>query len=424
MAGEEHGRGGRSVFTAARVTRGFNAAPQWAEESYGGGCARGPDGNGERGGVHFDPALLWTFQPEQPLSFAVHPLNPGVRDAITACTARREGCALLSAHGGVLRLSGYGHLRLREAVDRPLLARLRLPWPAAAVSCGANHCVALRRGGGAVCGWDWDHADPREVRGLPPADPVALLSAGQGSVIAVTEGDEAYGWGSNAHGELAIGPRGISPWPVPAPVRIAALSGCGLRRLACGCLRAVAETRCGTLLGWGYIRGRTEPLPVRLRPAAGRIAGPLNGLAAGLVVAAVDSAGQLWCLWDSEEHFMRVALTSALHPTRGAPCATVCVARLDVVALAADGHLWHCGRGAPGRCITAAYPQLPLGLLPCGGSAASHAVLVPDPSCGPARCRLLLLAAGRLDLLPGGHMRRLALVPFLVFEDFIFGEQL
>eukprot|EP01062_Namystynia_karyoxenos_P017715 TRINITY_DN16557_c0_g1_i3.p1 TRINITY_DN16557_c0_g1~~TRINITY_DN16557_c0_g1_i3.p1 ORF type:complete len:467 (+),score=76.75 TRINITY_DN16557_c0_g1_i3:76-1401(+) len=344
--------------------------------------------------------------------------------------------ALLTARGRVVCFGknecgqlGVGHLNACEG-----LTVARLPWPAAMVRCGGPMTGAVRRGRRAVCSWgqglprclgrSGDSCTPADVQGLPPGDPISLFDAGFTAAIVITQSDKAYGWGCNADGELALGSDSRYE---PVPRHIAALSGLGLRRLACGNMMAVAETRSGQILGWGMLDEDegNEPSPVPLQSSAGCPTYPLRGLAAGCeAVAAADAAGRLWIMWGSAEfdsaalpsteRVVRAAVGDDWRPGVGA----------FVVAATAEGRLWECRRSDPCRSITAAHPQLPLGLLPCAGVAASHILLIRDLSCGPRRCVLFLLAAERRGLLPGGQMRRAALVPFFIDEDFIFEEPL
>eukprot|EP01062_Namystynia_karyoxenos_P033994 TRINITY_DN24936_c0_g1_i2.p1 TRINITY_DN24936_c0_g1~~TRINITY_DN24936_c0_g1_i2.p1 ORF type:complete len:364 (+),score=52.79 TRINITY_DN24936_c0_g1_i2:26-1093(+) len=202
------------------------------------------------------------------------------------CSVGSFTAALLSAEGEVLCQGGNNNLgqlgvgdRLPHAASSPAL----LPWPAAAVCCGAGFCVALSRGGDAVCSWGWGLAEdskdggncvPDEVPGLPLGDPVVLLRAGLRFAIAVTKSGEAYGWGRCGHGQLALPPVAREE---PLPVRIPLLSGRWLRRLACGAYCAFAETGGGELLGWGCHRSKVPQPPTPLQPSAGSIAFPLQG---------------------------------------------------------------------------------------------------------------------------------------------------
>eukprot|EP01062_Namystynia_karyoxenos_P008894 TRINITY_DN13144_c0_g1_i1.p1 TRINITY_DN13144_c0_g1~~TRINITY_DN13144_c0_g1_i1.p1 ORF type:complete len:570 (+),score=67.72 TRINITY_DN13144_c0_g1_i1:70-1779(+) len=333
------------------------------------------------------------------------------------CSARSFYTAMVSA-SGVVYSSPDDHL-----------AELDLPWPAAAVRSADDHTVAVARGGAAVCCWgkmlgdDAACSPPTEVQGLPEGDPVVLFDAGDQFVVVVTRSDEVYGWGRFHWDAVAGGGSSV----LLTPERIAALSGLGLRRLACGgrfpC-GVVAETRDGRLLWWGMdvkvLRQPPQPLPSR----TGRVVFPLRCLAASLDAAAVaDAAGRVRILWHGTAELLSAGLPPAERFVRVAVADGIVDTVVDcVVALTAEGCLWDCRKGSPSRSITAANPSLPRGLLPCGGQYYKI-VLFPDSAqrcTAVLRCRLLLLAAGRRDLLPGGQMPGDALVPFLVDEGWVF----
>eukprot|EP01062_Namystynia_karyoxenos_P021656 TRINITY_DN18255_c0_g1_i7.p2 TRINITY_DN18255_c0_g1~~TRINITY_DN18255_c0_g1_i7.p2 ORF type:complete len:393 (+),score=70.55 TRINITY_DN18255_c0_g1_i7:123-1301(+) len=338
--------------------------------------------------------------------------EPEARAVVPAPELAEHGpplcCSESCSYTALLTARGVMHCAAHDPADPDLALPAPLPWPAAAVSCGHRFGVALRRGGLGVCSWGWrsggrlgrDGGDgtPREVAGLPAGERVALLEAGGSFAMAVTSRGEAYGWGSNRFGALATGSLGVvRPEVLPVPRRIAALSDRGLRRLACGGVLAVAETLGGELLGWGALPGGKTPIPVPLPSAAGRIAFPLRSLAAGRGAAgAADAAGRLWVLWQGDDRVLvQAQLPAGERVARAATCYGSGYG--VVVALTAQGRLWDCRKTCPCRCITAAHPQLPLGLLPCGGPWAPRVTLIPDPSCGlqqrAARCKHLLLAA-------------------------------
>eukprot|EP01062_Namystynia_karyoxenos_P054235 TRINITY_DN44505_c0_g1_i1.p1 TRINITY_DN44505_c0_g1~~TRINITY_DN44505_c0_g1_i1.p1 ORF type:complete len:396 (+),score=89.83 TRINITY_DN44505_c0_g1_i1:77-1189(+) len=323
-----------------------------------------------------------------------------------------------SSSGGRLGVSSGGAPELRSAAPC-------LPWAASAVSAGFGFTVALRRGGGGVCSWGCadngrlgrggDGAEPVEVCGLPRRDSVTLLSAGDAFVIAVTAAGEAYGWGADDCGQLGRGSCG--GWQAE-PVRLAPLCARGIRRLACGAAFAVAETH-EELLWWGSRGEEGQAEPAQL--SVGAVVFPLRCMAAGVAhAAAVDACGAVWLLPRGElAGPVRVALPGEERAVRvAAACSRF--GQSATVILTERGTLFACAKPASCRNISAAHPELPLGLLPHGGSSARRVLLVPDPSCGKERLRMLLLAAERRPLLPRGEMRRIALVPFLVDEDYIF----
>eukprot|EP01062_Namystynia_karyoxenos_P040320 TRINITY_DN29418_c0_g1_i1.p1 TRINITY_DN29418_c0_g1~~TRINITY_DN29418_c0_g1_i1.p1 ORF type:complete len:405 (+),score=69.81 TRINITY_DN29418_c0_g1_i1:81-1217(+) len=178
-----------------------------------------------------------------------------------------------------------------------------LPWPAAAVSCGRGgalcnkpaNCfaVALSRGCGAVCEWplgaecssDGVAAVPEEVRGLPAGDPAVAFQAGTEVTGALTAIGLAYGWGRCfGRCEASVG----------TAVRIAELSGCGIRRFACGWAAVCAETREGELL---YLRlprvARAGSSLVRIGAAGAAF--PLRHIPIWRnFTDIVDAAGAIW----------------------------------------------------------------------------------------------------------------------------------
>eukprot|EP01062_Namystynia_karyoxenos_P013780 TRINITY_DN14952_c0_g1_i4.p1 TRINITY_DN14952_c0_g1~~TRINITY_DN14952_c0_g1_i4.p1 ORF type:complete len:305 (+),score=53.75 TRINITY_DN14952_c0_g1_i4:600-1514(+) len=272
---------------------------------------------------------------------------------------------------------------------------------------------------------------PADVLGLPADDPIVLLEAGMCGVVAVTASGLALGWGWCFIGGISRFEDG------PGAVRIAALSGCRLRSLACGFALTVAETESGALLcwSWGDEDAAQPPLPA----VDGNIF-PLRCLvAADWHFAYADAVGRVWhqrwmptrsltfhaaggaaagsrsCLrfpWLAElpeqQRAVRVATTGQAQQV--APV---------VVALTECGELWECSELGPCRSISAAQPELPRGLLPYGGPAARRILLVQDSSGGKARLVLFARIAMRIGV-PSDPVREL-LPPFVVHEAYITG---
>eukprot|EP01062_Namystynia_karyoxenos_P004968 TRINITY_DN11753_c1_g1_i2.p1 TRINITY_DN11753_c1_g1~~TRINITY_DN11753_c1_g1_i2.p1 ORF type:complete len:393 (+),score=49.38 TRINITY_DN11753_c1_g1_i2:100-1278(+) len=342
-----------------------------------------------------------------------------------------DHAAVLSRSGEVLCVGDNSQGQLGDGTQEPRygLVPAALPWAAGGVSCGWRFVAALAKGGGAVCSWGWAEGGrlgrggagcrPRVLDGLPSKDPVVTLETGYAHVFVVTASGEAFGWGCNSCGELALGPGAGGGHA--APVRVAALCGRGVRRIACGDSFSVAETAAGELLAWGRLgtvsAPRNETLPVALPTAA--VAFPLRSLAAGGGHAALaDAAGALWELRPPREAPARAALPVGERVVRVAAAGQF--RGQLTVALTAGGRLWDCSSPVVCRSIDTACPDLPRGLVPYGGVAADRVVFVPDSSCGSWRLRLLLLAADRLRLLPGDRfMRRSALCPLLVAEEYL-----
>eukprot|EP01062_Namystynia_karyoxenos_P005701 TRINITY_DN11971_c0_g1_i3.p1 TRINITY_DN11971_c0_g1~~TRINITY_DN11971_c0_g1_i3.p1 ORF type:complete len:470 (+),score=47.74 TRINITY_DN11971_c0_g1_i3:75-1412(+) len=357
---------------------------------------------------------------------------------VVDCCVAPFGVVLLTAGGEVLCHMGdcEGPLGVGDSAPRGGLRVVRFPWPAAAVCCDFDpvRFVAFRDGGTEVCslrprdadgvGRSGDHDLPAMVEGLPRGDPVKLLVAGGRGTIVITQSDEAYGWcvGRSEAIQGAFYGRIMGRIHLSDRVsRLPPLCGYRLKRLSWGDGFLLGETREGQLLAFGCVPLRSWPgtHPELLRPLAGHLAFPLRSIAAaGRAAAVADAAGQLWCMW-LEQQLARQALPPASSVVRAA----VAGGQMQPFAVAVTvwGLLWECRPDAPCRSIA---PLQPLGstLLPYGGDAQT-VVLIPDLSCGLPRCRLLFLIAGRCGLLPGGLMRRVALAPFLVYDDWICSEQ-
>eukprot|EP01062_Namystynia_karyoxenos_P020998 TRINITY_DN17962_c0_g1_i2.p1 TRINITY_DN17962_c0_g1~~TRINITY_DN17962_c0_g1_i2.p1 ORF type:complete len:430 (+),score=62.50 TRINITY_DN17962_c0_g1_i2:65-1291(+) len=394
-----HGRGG--VLATALAGEG-------ADHAKGGGYGKG---GGRDGGRELADAAAAAGAPPGRSVAALSaicsydPRDGAVREApelatnrpIVDCCEGVDHTMLLTAGGKVLCAgsNNFGQCGVGGRDRRCGLSAVLLPWPAASVCGGSHSSIALRRGGAAVCCWGFCirgecgsySPEPSIVEGLPRGDPVTLLAASGVAGIAVTQSDAVYGWGSI--GELGCGRHRDDK----SAVRLPLLCGLGFKRLACGNGGGLAEARRGIAAGPGS-------------------------------AVAVDAVGQLWCLWPRQE-LDHAALPPSERIVRAAvACEPISGEHPYAVALTAEGHLYECRPGAPCRSIAPA-ARLPLAkvLLPCGGPCARRIVLVSDPSCGLLRCRLLLLIAGRSELLPGGEMRRVALIPFLVDEDWIFEQQ-
>eukprot|EP01062_Namystynia_karyoxenos_P072227 TRINITY_DN681_c0_g2_i1.p2 TRINITY_DN681_c0_g2~~TRINITY_DN681_c0_g2_i1.p2 ORF type:complete len:443 (+),score=106.07 TRINITY_DN681_c0_g2_i1:79-1407(+) len=345
------------------------------------------------------------------------------------CSVGWGHAAFVAAQGTVLCAgeNEEGQLGVGDDLPRVGFTAPRLPWPAAAVRCGGAFCVALRRGGAAVCSWGdrdrigrgGDSARPAEVPGLPAGDPVVLLEAGYHSVIAVTASGAAYGWGMGVSSRIVA--VGVSAYE-EAPVRIAELSGRRLRRLACGCTSSLAETEEGELLLWGGLAPHLRAVP------ADGVAFPLRCMACCSVAtpfALADAAGRVWTVEEWDHHvgmpYRPVKVERAALP-EGRRAVRVATARDEIiVVLTVCGELWDCGDLRNCRRIGAQLPAPPRGLLPCGGADSDRVLLLPDPSCGRARLRLFARVAVRLGL-PTDPLRA-ALVPYAVDGCYVTGPE-
>eukprot|EP01062_Namystynia_karyoxenos_P002606 TRINITY_DN10917_c0_g3_i1.p1 TRINITY_DN10917_c0_g3~~TRINITY_DN10917_c0_g3_i1.p1 ORF type:complete len:632 (+),score=114.54 TRINITY_DN10917_c0_g3_i1:85-1980(+) len=423
----EHGAEGAAARGAGQQVPERGAASDSQSEK------RDVSNSGPRGREPPEPRVL--RQLELPNNIFLHDWPPEVFSCPELVGLPLQHCSVGRIHYAILKLSGdvfcSGLNELGQLGCSPcsspgcqgVMHCARLPWPAAAVSCGNDFSVALSRDGRAVCGWGWNMngelADgttgtaraPVLVKGLPPDEALFLLQAGCSFVIAITRAGDALGWGCNDFMQLATPNR---PGKVTLPMRIAALRGRGLCRVACGKYFAVAETRAGKLLIWGSWGRRGKVMPERLRASSGRVTFPLRSLAAsGNTAGAVDAEHQLWCLWEHGEHLVRIPLPAG--------AVRVAAAGPSVVALTADGKLWLACEKFHGSCrhIDSELLHSPLMQIPFGGAMADQIIILPETSCGNLRLRLFMLAAGRRGLLPGGQMPRAALVPFIVDEDLI-----
>eukprot|EP01062_Namystynia_karyoxenos_P013176 TRINITY_DN14748_c0_g1_i2.p1 TRINITY_DN14748_c0_g1~~TRINITY_DN14748_c0_g1_i2.p1 ORF type:complete len:446 (+),score=69.43 TRINITY_DN14748_c0_g1_i2:77-1339(+) len=318
-----------------------------------------------------------------------------------------------------------------------------LHW-AASVQCGMKHTVLLRPNG-EVCSWghssvlgrDGDPPAPAKVLGLPP---VAAVFPGLGCTIVLTRDDGAYAFGDNA---LSL-PPDTDPG---GPVRIAALSGRRLRRIAFAPLLGVAEAG-QQLLWWAFGNQTARTLNVQL-PAPLRcgdeVAFPLRSLAAGIEPAsasapdpklvhavAADAQGALWfCTADVASRACSPPRRAALGAERVVKVVaaggtsffvtasrTLRIRRTCIVALTEAGELWDVSDPAACRSISARLPPRQ-GLVPCGGVVARRVVLVPDHCGGRRRLTLFARLSIRLEI-PGDPVREV-LAPLVVHGDYITG---
>eukprot|EP01062_Namystynia_karyoxenos_P072633 TRINITY_DN6895_c0_g1_i1.p1 TRINITY_DN6895_c0_g1~~TRINITY_DN6895_c0_g1_i1.p1 ORF type:complete len:461 (+),score=66.08 TRINITY_DN6895_c0_g1_i1:82-1464(+) len=257
----------------------------------------------------------------------------------------------------------------------------KMPWPAEKVSCGHRFSVALERGGGAVCTWGrptghrlgrpthrpLSHCVPGEIASFSAGGERSAVdvAAGTSFVIVLTALGRVFGWGSNGNAELGLGARGPHE---PHPKLIPALSNQGIKRIACGDSHGVAEAQ-GRLLAWGSGFG-IRLQQVAPMPDAG-MRYPFRSLAAaGRCSFLADAIGQLW-LWQGGQHDVHQISLPGEEWAVHVACGT------DMhIALSEAGRLWDCSDPANCRDIHVQQPQLPLGLVPCGGARASRMALV------------------------------------------------
>eukprot|EP01062_Namystynia_karyoxenos_P072228 TRINITY_DN681_c1_g1_i1.p1 TRINITY_DN681_c1_g1~~TRINITY_DN681_c1_g1_i1.p1 ORF type:complete len:442 (+),score=86.23 TRINITY_DN681_c1_g1_i1:84-1328(+) len=283
---------------------------------------------------------------------------------------------------------------------------------AAAVRCGASKTVVLQRGGGGIYGQRahelgvlsedvqlWLRAHGR--------DSFLSVAVGGDYFAAVTVGGTFYSDRIGAATELQLD----SAWP-----RLDRRPD--VRRLTNLCCCCLVETDSGLLVfrpgEWLEIKvGRPDGLAFPLRCMEGNWNNCIL----------VDAGGRVWMMEVSEYaiQWERVHLPHDVRAVRAVIARNMHVECPIAVVATVYGELLDVSDPSTCRSIRKRQPWLPRGLLPYGGSCAQCIVLMQDP-CGPCglwRCRMLFLIAERRGLLPGGEMRRAALVPFLV-EDWIF----
>eukprot|EP01062_Namystynia_karyoxenos_P028718 TRINITY_DN21716_c0_g4_i1.p1 TRINITY_DN21716_c0_g4~~TRINITY_DN21716_c0_g4_i1.p1 ORF type:complete len:433 (+),score=76.60 TRINITY_DN21716_c0_g4_i1:86-1300(+) len=320
---------------------------------------------------------------------------------LLACSAGYDHYATVSgSRGGAVRCAGdngVGQLGTRDmSWRRRALGATDPPLTAISVGCGFGFTFALH-GDGAVSSWGRNYTGqslgrggdsrPAIITGIPP---VALLGVGTDFAIAVTHNDDVYGWGR-------CGFPATMREVVPYPERIPVLCGRGLRRLACASGIVVAEAAAG-LFRWCGLRGE---LSAKLACSAD-MCFPLRGLAhfhysafmdSAFMVVAADGAGAVWV-----HALNHTPLHRVLAKVRAVAAAA---AERTAVVLSEEGQLYDVrpGRGRiPDLCRAISSPQLPLGLVPHGGAASRHVVLVPDHCGGKARLRIFARIAVRLGL--------------------------
>eukprot|EP01062_Namystynia_karyoxenos_P005444 TRINITY_DN11907_c0_g1_i1.p1 TRINITY_DN11907_c0_g1~~TRINITY_DN11907_c0_g1_i1.p1 ORF type:complete len:454 (+),score=97.25 TRINITY_DN11907_c0_g1_i1:99-1364(+) len=302
---------------------------------------------------------------------------------------------------GCLRtaLTAAGTVLCRMAANGPLQAE-ELPWPAAAeVACGNGFAAALRADRRAICSWaDWrvvtiggrglgrevdpalqDMCRPTELAGLPATDPVALFGVGSEAVLAVTEGQQAFGWGNSYH-------LGQESQYITQPTVLPAFCGRRFRRLACGAGFSVAECASdpsdgvgGRVLAWGPAGpGSGQGCALRELPIADCKL-PLRCLAcAADFAAAADAVGAVY-VWRVSTGPERVELPAGKR-AESVACGATPGTEGVVVALTDNGELYDCSDPANCVDIRSIYTQLPPDLAPHGGGMQEYVVCLPRES--------------------------------------------
>jgi alpha-tubulin suppressor-like RCC1 family protein len=194
-----------------------------------------------------------------------------VADAIDVAAGYDHALALTRA--GIVFVWGY-NINGQLGVEMPVIAFHThapaamdyLPFPmqvpgltdVAAIASGANHCLALRKGG-TVWGWgankngqvgDSTVVTPRrpvQVAGVRGA--VGIAAGGDLSAAILADGTlMTWGAGNSGLGRQSL--RRDTPYPTPAPVPGVA----GVRAVAIGSEHMLALTNAGTVFSWGDTR--------------------------------------------------------------------------------------------------------------------------------------------------------------------------
>lgn len=232
------------------------------------------------------PTLATTFQrPSLPLAsppslwhlLCYHTLSnhgdqcPPVRTSVVA--AGRAHAAVVAEDGGAFLLGGVDRGAAEDEQRTPLtsFSRLALPWPSAAVACGAQHVLLLDVFGGLHsfgCGADGQlghggfnaEPSPRRVAILAGACVVDIAAGNAHSLALVVAagktprgidgGGRLYAWGLNEEGQLGLGSRAASP----TPMAVSGTAHCGPGRVSCGDFHSAMVTVRGDLYTWGYGR--------------------------------------------------------------------------------------------------------------------------------------------------------------------------
>ncbi|XP_077295148.1 HECT and RLD domain containing E3 ubiquitin ligase 4 isoform X2 [Arctopsyche grandis] len=128
------------------------------------------------------------------------------------------------------------------------------------VSCGAEHSLAVNEWG-QVFSWGAGNVGqlgldvsvssqptPKIIRDLAVMQAVQIACGSYHSVALMSNGD-MYSWGSNNHGQLGLGPSGISYEARPKLIK--SLAGIPFAYVACGGHHTFAVTKSGAVFGWG-----------------------------------------------------------------------------------------------------------------------------------------------------------------------------
>lgn len=189
----------------------------------------------------------------------VGPTGEGVLEGITAIAAGRRHSLALTSDGQIYAWGENEHGQLGiiqeiSNVPRPVHAD-HIEAEIVAIAAGQNTSFAIDADGGL---WAWGanshHALGEEdstgrefpglVAGLPPASRIATSGS---NVFVITRNDGVWAWGSGYNHGLGTG----TAEEQPEPVRIDALNGYDITRIAAGWDYTLALLEDGTVLGWG-----------------------------------------------------------------------------------------------------------------------------------------------------------------------------
>eukprot|EP01062_Namystynia_karyoxenos_P038941 TRINITY_DN28305_c0_g1_i1.p1 TRINITY_DN28305_c0_g1~~TRINITY_DN28305_c0_g1_i1.p1 ORF type:complete len:493 (+),score=113.43 TRINITY_DN28305_c0_g1_i1:66-1481(+) len=165
---------------------------------------------------------------------------------VRSCSVGEEHTVLVTQRREVVSVTDHDWVGLPDNMedwDGTLVHADRVLLAEAAVAGEGIHAVLGAAGEVSTLGHPWDEGRKE----LPPA---ALLAASPYSFIVITAADEAYGFGpGQIFSALGLGSWNDDHYGCGA-VSIPALSGLGVRRLACGAHLVVAEIEEGGLLFW------------------------------------------------------------------------------------------------------------------------------------------------------------------------------
>ncbi|CAM9161207.1 unnamed protein product [Ectocarpus sp. 12 AP-2014] len=195
------------------------------------------------------------------------------RAKITQLACGQDHTAVLTSSGelfmfgnnrdGALGLAGHANEGPPIVASAPQLVTGLKGKHVVQIGCGLQHTVALTAAGGVYCwgengrgqlgtGDTQNRYTPSLVCKPLSAFKCIHVACGGQHTIAVTDSDDVYGFGSDRHGQLGLGRRGVI---VPVPTRIVRLGG---RRVK-NCVGGAWHTIIGTVTGEQYIMGCILP---------------------------------------------------------------------------------------------------------------------------------------------------------------------